>query len=271
MNERNHVQPAKLLTIGGSDSGGAAGVQADLKTWTALGVYGMSALTAVTAQSSVSVNGVEWMSPRFLMAQLDAVLADYGADAVKTGFLGRADLIVAASAKLQTHRVRRVVIDPVLVNHRGEPMFSRTVTLAYLAYLLPLATLLTPNRREAALLTRSPLPAATELDRMRALARRLQQLGPQAVLVKGGRDGDEQVDVWVDGRSVHELRAPYIDTINTHGAGDTLSAAAAAFLAQGEALETAVRRAHAFTHQAIARAARWQLGHGHGPVGWVVG
>lgn len=262
-------EPAKLLTIGGSDSGGAAGVQADLKTWTALRVYGMSALTAVTAQNSVSVDGVEWLSSRFLMAQLDAVLADYGADAAKTGFLGRPDLIVAASAKLQTYRVRHVVIDPVLVNHRGVPMFSHAVTLAYQSYLLPPATLLTPNRHEAALLAGSSLPEPTELGRIRGLARRLRQFGPQAVLVKGGRDGEERVDVFYDGRSCHDLRIPHIDTINTHGAGDTLSAAAAAFLALGDGVETAVRRAHAFTHHAIARAAGWQLGAGHGPVSQV--
>lgn len=259
-------QPAKLLTIGGSDSGGAAGVQADLKTWTALGVYGMSAMTAVTAQNSVSVDDVAWMTPRFLMAQLDAVLTDYGADAAKTGFLGRPELIVAASAKLQRYRVRHVVIDPVLVNHRGQPMFSHALTLSYQMYLLPLAALLTPNRHEAALLAHSSLPESAELDRMRGLARRLRQFGPRAVLVKGGQDGGERVDVFYDGYSFHELRSPHIDTINTHGAGDTLSAAAAAFLAQGADVETAVRRAHAFTHRAIARAANWRLGGGHGPL-----
>jgi len=238
MNEQSsstsaNAVPPKLLTIGGSDSGGAAGLQADLKTWT---------------------------------AQLEAVLSDYGADAAKTGFLGRSDLIIAAAAKLQQYRPRHIVVDPVLVNHQGVPMFSTVTPKLYLAYLLPLADLITPNRAEAALLLNSSLPDSTHLRWLEGAARRLHQTGAQSVLIKGGRDGNHVVDLLFDGRTAHFYRSPRLDTINTHGAGDTLSAAVCAFLARGEGMETAVANARQFTYRAMQKAANWQLGQGHGPL-----
>lgn len=256
-------EPIKVLTIAGSDSGGAAGLQADLKTWAALGVYGMSVVTVVTAQNSVAVTAVHPLPPDFVAAQLDAVLSDYGAVAVKTGFLGRVDLIQTIAAKLRQYQIGSIVIDPVLVNHKGQAMFPPEVTQAYIDHLLPLADLLTPNRREAELLTGFPVNSLAE---MATAVPHLHTLGPQNILLKGGRDGDELVDLFFDGRSPIQLRSPTIDTPNTHGSGDTLSAAVCAYLAKGEGLETAVHHAHQFTQQAIQRAAHWQLGHGHGPV-----
>lgn len=258
--------PKKVLTIAGSDSGGAAGLQADLKTLTALGVYGMSVVTAVTAQNSISVNGVTWMTPQFLMSQLDAVLSDYGADAVKTGFLGQAQLIIAASAKLQTYRPKHIVIDPVLVNHRGQPMFPPTTTDIYRTYLLPFATMITPNRHEAALLANHSLPESTELDAIRSIAKSLRRFGPRYVLIKGGRRNHKMVDILFDGSQFTHIEAKTIDSANTHGAGDTLSAAICAFLAKGQDVKTAVSHAHTFTHNAIKRAKDWQLGASHGPL-----
>jgi hydroxymethylpyrimidine/phosphomethylpyrimidine kinase len=257
-------EPVKLLTIGGSDSGGAAGVQADLKTWTALGGYGMSVLTAVTAQNSLSVSEIAWMTPSFVQAQLEAVLSDYGATAVKTGFLGRAELIIHVSALLQKYKLPNIVVDPVLVNHRGQPMFPDVVRQLYLFYLLPLADLLTPNLVEAAVLLGTS--SLDSYSRIRGAAVRLHRFGCRWILIKGFRDGADSVDLLFDGERFTDFRQPWIETENTHGSGDTLSAAVCAFLARGEGMETAVAHAVQFTHRAIQQAAGWQLGGGHGPV-----
>lgn len=226
----------------------------------------MSVLTAVTAQNSHAVTAVQFMPPAFVAAQLDAVLSDYGATAVKTGFIGRAPLIITISARLQHYGCRPLVVDPVLVNHRGQPMFPDLVRQLYLCYLLPLATLLTPNCHEAAILLNMPSPPRHDLQQLAQMCQRLHQLGAQHVLLKGGREGEEMVDIFYDGQQYHELRSPRLHTDNTHGAGDTLSAAVCAALAQGEGMKTAVTRAHQFTAQAIANGASWQLGGGHGPV-----
>jgi hydroxymethylpyrimidine/phosphomethylpyrimidine kinase len=255
-------QPRALLTIAGSDSGGAAGLQADLKTWTALGAYGMSAITAVTAQNSERVVAVHYLPPEFIAAQIDAVLSDYGAAAVKTGFLGRVGIIEAVADRLAYWRDRLqprpdLIIDPVLVNHRGEAMFGPEVATAYRELLFPLADLVIPNTSEAALLglaTGNEQPA-DDLNRARK------------VLVKGLRRGDDMVDRFWDGREWTELVQGRIDTGNTHGSGDTLSAAICAFRAAGHDWPEAIRRAQGFTHEAIRRGAAWRLGAGHGPVG----
>lgn len=262
-------EPAKVLTIAGSDSGGAAGLQADIKTFVALGVYGMSVVTAVTAQNSVQVAGVEAMTAEFVDLQLQAVLADYGAAAVKTGFIGRADLIKAIATKLAAFRLPNVVIDPVLVNHLGVEMFSADVVQAYVEQLLPLAALATPNLQEAALLAGRRVEGTAD---MAAAARAIRALGPQWVLVTGGRREDEAVDLLFDGHEVNELRAPWVRSENTHGSGDTLSAAVTAFLARGAGMEEAIRQAHQFTSASIQGAISWQLGRGHGPVNhWGLG
>ncbi len=257
-------EPVKLLTIGGSDSGGAAGIQADLKTWTALGGYGMSVLTAVTAQNSLTVKDVAWMTPRFVQSQLEAVLSDYGAAAVKTGFLGRAELIISVSALLQKYKPINIVIDPVLVNHRQQPMFPDAVRQLYFCYLLPLADLVTPNVTEAAVLLNT-----STLDshgKVRGAAEWLHRRGARQVLIKGFREPEEVVDILFDGSTFTEFRQPLINTLNTHGSGDVLSAAICAYLARGDDMETAVAKAQQFTHRAIRRAANWRLGGGHGPL-----
>jgi hydroxymethylpyrimidine/phosphomethylpyrimidine kinase len=260
---RRQGEPAKVLTIAGSDSGGAAGLQADLKTFAALGVYGMSVVTAVTAQNSVQVVGVETMTAEFVDLQIQSVLADYGATAVKTGFIGRVDLIKAIAAKLAQFQQPNAVIDPVLVNHRGVGMFSADVVRAYVDYLFPLSVLVTPNRQEADLLAGQPVEGPAD---MATAARSIHALGPQYVLITGGRSGDEAVDVLFDGHEALELRAPWIQGDNTHGSGDTLSAAVTAFLARGADMVEAVHQAHRFTSAAIQGAANWHLGRGHGPV-----
>ncbi|MBP6016136.1 MAG: bifunctional hydroxymethylpyrimidine kinase/phosphomethylpyrimidine kinase [Candidatus Promineofilum sp.] len=252
------LPPPILLTIAGSDSGGAAGLQADLKTWAALGAYGMSAITAVTAQNSERVVAVHYLPPDFVAAQIDAVLSDYGAVAIKTGFLGRVDIIAAVAGRLAYWRQQLsprpfILIDPVLVNHRGESMFAPAVAAAYRDLLCPLADLMTPNTAEAVLLDRAG--------------------GGENVLVTGlagkrvARE-DEIVDVYGAGDRRVELPQPRLDTINTHGSGDTLSAAICAYRAQGHDCLEAIRRAQTFTHAAIRRGAAWRLGAGHGPLGY---
>ena len=256
------MEPAKVLTIGGSDSGGAAGIQADIKTITLLGGYSLSVLTVVTAQNSLAVEAVEFLPPAFVARQLQAVLADYGAAAIKTGFIGRAPLIATLVSQLQGWS-GPLVVDPVLVNHRGEAMFPDEVVTAY-RELLPLAALVTPNRAEAALLTGRQVNTVPEL---KAAAADLAALGAGAVLLKGGRFGDEQLDLFHENGISYELRAPHLETSNTHGSGDTLSAAIATGLAQGLALPDAITQARELTAAAIAAAREWQLGAGHGPLG----
>ena len=255
--------PSKLLTIAGSDSGGAAGLQADLRAWAVLGAYGMSVITAVTAQNSLAVSAVQWLPPDFITAQLDAVLSDYGADAAKTGFLGRVETIEAAAAGLRRFAVPHLVVDPVLANHKGQAMFDTAVTAAYLAHLFPLADLITPNPAEAALLLNTEIRCLRDGE---TAVRRLHALGPKYVLLKRLPAGGRLMDLFFDGAICHRLPTTKIQTAHTHGSGDVFSAAVCAFLARGEGMETAVRQAQQFTARAIQTTARWQFSQGHGPV-----
>ena len=258
-------EPVKVLTIAGSDSGGAAGLQADLKTWTTLGVYGMSVITVVTAQNSIQVDEVQFLSSDFVSAQLDSVLSDYGAHAAKTGFIGSSRLISVISRKLQTFKPPILVVDPVLVNQFGIAMFSHEVTDAYRNQLLPLANLITPNWREAALLADLPLEhikqhgVATAVERLHAM-------GTANVLITGTSDSEHMIDYYSDGSQLLQLATPKIKTTNRHGSGDTLSAAICAFLAQGRPMLEAIAEAQRFTANALRTAASWRLGKGHGPL-----
>ncbi len=259
-------EPVKLLTIGGSDSGGAAGIQADLKTWTALGGYGMSAITAVTAQNSVLVSGIHYLPAEFVAAQIEAVLSDYGAQSVKTGFIGQPDLIKTIAHTLQRGEMPTLIVDPVLVNHLGQPMFSQDVVQAYRSELLPLANLVTPNWQEAALLADCAVGEMGDIVSIRKIVDRLHLLGARQVLITGIWEAEQMVDCWSDGTSLHSLPMPRIETENRHGSGDTLSAAICAFLARGEGMGEAIIQAQAFTANALRLAAKWKLGHGHGPL-----
>jgi hydroxymethylpyrimidine kinase/phosphomethylpyrimidine kinase len=257
------TSPPKLLTIAGSDSGGAAGLQADLRTWAVLGAYSLSVITAVTAQNSRAVHAIHPLPPDFIAAQLTAVLSDYGADAAKTGFLGRVTVIETVAAQLAQFAVPHLVVDPVLVNHKGQAMFDTAVAAAYVAHLFPHACLITPNPAEAGLLLNVEIRCLRDGE---TAVRRLHDLGPQHILLKRLPAGKNFVDLFFDGQTITRLPAPKIQTANTHGSGDVLSAAVAAFLARGEKMITAVQQAHQFTQTAIYNGAKWQLGGGHGPV-----
>ncbi len=250
----------RALTIAGSDSGGGAGIQADLKTFSALGVFGMSALTALTAQNTTGVFAVHEVPPEVVAAQIDAVVEDIGVDAAKTGMLSSAPIIEAVADRVRHHRIGNLVVDPVMVAKSGAPLLRPEAQEALRREILPLATVLTPNLPEAeALLGR----AIRDLAGMREAARALRDLGPRAVLVKGGHLQGDAVDVFYDGEEFEELRAPRVPSPHTHGTGCVLSAAIAASLSRGLPVQEAVRRGKEFVTEAIRHGL--PLGKGVGP------
>lgn len=257
--------PPIALTIAGSDSGGGAGIQADLKTFSALGVYGASVITALTAQNTREVRGVFDVDPGFVRAQIEAVFDDLAVDAVKIGMLSRADIIEAVADALEAGPQIPVVLDPVMVAKSGDPLLRREAIAALRDRLLPLAAVVTPNLPEAGVLLDRPGPGAVE--EMAEAARALHGLGPRAVLVKGGHLPAETVtDILWDGIREHRFASPRIETRNTHGTGCTLSSAIAAGLARGMALTNAVAAARDYLQVAIRRADDLHVGSGHGPV-----
>ena len=239
---------AKALTIAGSDSGGGAGIQADLKTFSAFGVFGMSAITAVTAQNSVGVTGVFNLPPEFVARQIDAVLGDFGADAVKLGMLSTAEIATIVAARLRAHAVTRVVVDPVMIAKSGDALLQPDARAALVREVLPIAWVVTPNLHEAAAL--AGVPVETEAD-MEVAARRIHALGPRHVLVKGGHLKDSATDILWDGTALTRFTGERVDSTNTHGTGCTLSAAIAAGLARGRDVEAAVRDAKDYVTAAI--------------------
>ena len=249
----------KALTIAGSDSGGGAGIQADLKTFSAFRVFGMSVLTAVTAQNSVGVQGVFNLPPEFVGKQLDSVLSDFGADAVKIGMLSTTPIIAAVAARLRAHAQGQIVLDPVMIAKSGDPLLEPDARAALVKEMLPLATVVTPNLHEAGAL--AGIPVATETD-MEEAARRILSLGPRYVLVKGGHLKGDAVDLLFNGREFTAFQAPRIESDNTHGTGCTFSAAIAAGLARRQPLGDAIREAKAYVTAAIREG--FQAGRGVG-------
>jgi hydroxymethylpyrimidine/phosphomethylpyrimidine kinase len=253
------------LTIAGSDSSGGAGIQADLKTFAALGVYGASAITALTAQNTNGVTGIHDVPADFVTAQIDAVFTDLDVRAVKIGMVSRHEVIDAIVAGLDRWSPKHVVVDPVMVATSGDRLLSSDAIDAVRTKLFPRATIITPNLPEAAALLDETI-ATTEADIERQ-GRALLAMGCAAVLVKGGHgEGPESIDYLVSGSGIARLAAPRIATKNTHGTGCSLSSAIAAGLAKGETLEAAVRQAKVYISAAIAKADQLGVGHGHGPI-----
>ncbi|MFZ0254319.1 MAG: bifunctional hydroxymethylpyrimidine kinase/phosphomethylpyrimidine kinase [Gammaproteobacteria bacterium] len=250
----------KVLSIAGSDSGGGAGIQADLKAITLLGGYGMSVVTALTAQNTVSVRAIQTVTAEFIDAQLEAVLSDIGADAVKTGMLATAEIVHAVAAALRRHPIERLVVDPVMIAKGGERLLAEKAETTLQRELLPLAYVVTPNLPEAESLCGFPV---RNLEEMKHAAARLHELGPHNVLIKGGHLSGNAVDLLFDGRDFQTFESPRIPTSNTHGTGCTYSAAIATLLAQGHTLKDAVAIAKDFVTRAIG--AGFPLGAGHGP------
>lgn len=256
---------ANVLTIAGSDSGGGAGIQADLKTFSALGTYGLSVITALTAQNTRAVTAIHDVPPEMIAAQLDAVFSDIRIDAVKIGMLSRPEVIDVVADRLRRHDAGMIVLDPVMVAKSGDALLQPDAVSALITHLLPLALVITPNLPEAGVLLDRPPPA--DVDDMRIAAADLRALGPKAVQLKGGHltNGDA-VDIFDDGSKQQELSGKRFSTRNTHGTGCTLSAAIAARLGQGIPLPDAARMAKDYVGHAIAGADRLDVGEGHGPV-----
>ena len=252
----------RALTIAGSDSGGGAGIQADLKTFQALGAWGMSAITAVTVQNTKGVEGYEELSPRLVGDQIRAVATDIGVDAAKTGMLASRGIIEAVADALSEVRIPFLVVDPVFVSKHGHPLLAEDAVDALRTSIVPGATLVTPNLPEAAGLAGMPV---RERDDMEAAGRAILDLGASAVLVKGGHlDAGEAIDLLVTADGVDEIAAARIDTPHTHGTGCVLSAAITAHLARGDGLQEAVRRGKEFVTGSIR--GHLEIGQGIGPV-----
>ncbi len=253
------------LTIAGSDSSGGAGIQADLKTMLALGVYGMSAITALTAQNTTGVAAILKSSPEFLAAQLDSVFADIPPAALKTGMVFSADLIEVIEVKLKEHKANNIVADPVMVATSGARLLTEDAALALQEKLLSLATLITPNLPEAEALTGMEIHSKADMEKA---ARLLQEKTGASVLCKGGHRFEDADDLLLSGEEITWLRERHVENPNTHGTGCTLSAAIAAHLAKGENLPAAVQKAKSYVTGALK--AGLDLGHGSGPLhhGW---
>ncbi|PRR70169.1 Hydroxymethylpyrimidine/phosphomethylpyrimidine kinase [Moorella humiferrea] len=251
----------KALTIAGSDSGGGAGIQADLKTFAALKVYGTCAITAVTAQNTVGVEGIFELPAEFVGRQIDAVLKDIGADAAKTGMLSSVAIIEVVAAKVQEYGVKKLVVDPVMVAKSGDYLLAKEARRVLKEKLLPLALVITPNLDEAGTLTGRNIDSE---EGMVEAAKALHDLGVPYVLVKGGHLSGAATDILYDGREIRRFTAPRLDNRHTHGTGCTLSAAITAFLARGLAVAEAVAAAKEYIQLAIGRALG--VGRGCGPV-----
>lgn len=266
------VHYPRVLTIAGSDSGGGAGIQADLKTFSALGCYGMTAITAITAQNTQGVQGIAAIAPEMIAQQIESVATDIGVDAVKIGMLHDPATVRVVAQAIRQFKFKHVVLDPVMVATSGDRLIAEETIAVLMDELFPLATVITPNLDEVALLLgmgKAPLSQS----QFPTLAQQLSEKGAASVLIKGGHLQDEQlVDVLLhwDERSQSHITQMYthqrIDTQNTHGTGCTLSSAIACFLALGESLPDAVAHAHHYTHQAIVAGAQVTTGHGHGPL-----
>ncbi len=256
------VRPPVALTIAGSDSGGGAGIQADLKAFAALGVHGMSAITALTAQNTVGVKGVVEIGPGFVALQIDVVVDDIGVDATKTGMLASVPIIEVVAAKIEERRLRPLVVDPVMMAKGGDPLLHPDAIDTLRNRLLPLATVVTPNLPEAATLSGRSVDS---VEGMREAARAIHALWPANVVVKGGHLGGDQeaVDILFDGSSFVELRRARVDTPHTHGTGCTFASAIAAGLASKLDVPAAVEQAKDLVTEAVRYG--MPLGRGHGP------
>ena len=250
-----------VLTIAGSDSGGGAGIQADLKTFAALGVYGTSAITAVTAQNTQRVAEVLELPPDLVAAQIEAVVSDIGADAVKTGMLATAEIVELVAAKVREHDLHPLVVDPVMVAKNGDRLLREDAVAVLRDQLLPLATVLTPNLPEAEVLLGHRIAS---WDDTREAAQEIVSMGAQAVVIKGGHREGPATDLFYDGQAFHEFTAVRVDTQSTHGTGCTFASAIAGALVKGSDLRGAVAMAKAYVTKALQSA--YPVGRGHGPV-----
>lgn len=263
------MKPVRVLTIAGSDSGGGAGIQADLKTITVLGGFGMSVITALTAQNTLGVHGIHEVPLEFIEKQFDAVATDIGCDAAKTGMLATSDVIRLIARKIRQYGIKKLVVDPVMIAKGGMPLIRDEAKAPLLTELIPLAFVVTPNIPEAEILADMKIASLTDMEEA---ARMIHRAGAKHVVVKGGhldRDLAEAIDILYDGRNIHRFSSPWIATQDTHGTGCTFSAAIATGLAQGKDVPAAIEAAKHYITEAIRHA--WRIGGGHGPTNHLAG
>jgi hydroxymethylpyrimidine/phosphomethylpyrimidine kinase len=255
----------RALTIAGSDSGGGAGIQADLKTFAARGVFGMSVLTALTAQNTIGVQGVLEIPTDFIAKQIDSIINDIGTDVVKTGMLSSTLIIETVAAKLREYHLSPIVVDPVMVAKSGDPLLREDARHALINLMLPLATVVTPNLHEAHSLVGFEIIG---MEDMRRAARTIHEMGPVNVVVKGGHlpESSDAIDLLFDGETFQEFRAPRLESKNTHGTGCTFASAIAAELAKGNSISEAVRIAKEYVTALMRASVNFGIGHGHGPM-----
>ncbi|MGI9275525.1 MAG: bifunctional hydroxymethylpyrimidine kinase/phosphomethylpyrimidine kinase [Endozoicomonas sp.] len=262
---QNENHTAIALSIAGSDSGGGAGIQADLKAFSALGAYGCTVITALTAQNTQGVQGIFDVDPAFIRQQLDSVFSDLTVNAVKVGMLSQPEVINTVAKAISRHDVKQLVVDPVMVATSGDVLLHQEAIQTLKEVLIPKASLITPNLPEAAVLLGQERPENQE--QMLAMIEPLLALGADAVLLKGGHlSGSKAVDFYHDGNTLHRLESDWVETRNTHGTGCTLSSAITALLARGYTMSEAVTEAKQYIASAIAHADQLVIGHGHGPV-----
>ncbi len=254
------MKPIRVLTIAGSDSGGGAGIQADLKTITVCGGFGMSVVTALTAQNTLGVHGIHDVPPAFVAAQFDAVATDIGIDAAKTGMLSTSEILGVVAEKIRQYAIEKLVVDPVMVAKGGTMLIREEAIRTLIAELVPLAFVVTPNIPEAEAMSGIRI---ADLSGMKRAARIIREMGAKHVVVKGGHLSGDATDMLYDGREFTALASPRIATTDTHGTGCTYSAAIATFLGRGMDVPGAVREAKRYITEAIRKA--WRLGGGHGP------
>lgn len=265
-NQNGQRRYFKVLTIAGSDSGGGAGIQADLKTFAAIGCYGMSVITALTAQNTRGVRGIFAVPPSFAAEQIQAVLTDIGTDAIKIGMLYSVELIEVVAAELKKHGAEKIVLDPVMAAQSGDKLLQDDAIEAIKSHLMPLATVVTPNIPEASVLTGRQLTYREDIQRA---AKELAMYGSRTILIKGGHlEENKSTDLlYLAKENRFEMfEGPRVKTRNNHGTGCTLSSAIAGYMAKGNEIEKAVRNAKDFMNKAIRAGAEYTIGHGHGPV-----
>lgn len=253
------------LTIAGSDSGGGAGIQADLKAFSALGAYGCSVITALTAQNTQGVQGIFDVEPSFIEQQLESVFSDLSIKSVKVGMLSQPEVISTVAQAMKRFNPAWLVVDPVMVATSGDVLLQQNAIETLKQELLPIASLITPNLHEAAVLLNQDVPE--NLDEMIDMIEPLRQLGSRAVLLKGGHlSGEKAIDLYHDGNVLHRLESEWVQTSNTHGTGCTLSSAITALLARGIPMDEAVTEAKKYIAGAIAHSDKLEIGQGNGPV-----
>ena len=264
-NDSAPVKTPIALTIAGSDSGGGAGIQADLKAFSALGAYGCSVITALTAQNTQGVQGIFDVDPAFIRQQLDSIFTDLDVSAVKIGMLSQPDVIHTVADAIREYQPKYVIVDPVMVATSGDVLLQQTAIETLKEVLLPQATLMTPNLQEAAVLLERDVPE--NLEQMVDMIDPLMQMGSKGVLLKGGHlSGEKAIDFYHDGQMLHRLESEWVKTNNTHGTGCTLSSAVTALVARGFTLAEAIPEAKKYIAGAIAHADELNIGQGHGPV-----